>query len=200
MTNQGNEMISIAEFIEIVRRRKMSLGVSVVLALLLVLLYNHLATQLYEASASVVFENYSKNTIVDFEVTKTLSWASFVANRIQEMQTTAFARRVYEELPDAERRLFRLFRPLPPQFDREKYIIDEINVNLFVRSIQATDVVVITFASESPRLQRRSRIPPPKCCSRPISMSAARNMPASGTLLMAKLSWSVKSSSTLKKS
>ncbi len=152
MLNQGNEMISIAEFIEIVRRRKMWLGVSVILALLLVLLYNHLATQLYEASASVVFENFSKNTIVDIEVTKTFSWASFVANRIQEMKTKTFARQVYDELSEAERRLFRFPQPLPPQFDGEKYIIDEININLSVRQIQETDIVAITFASENAEL------------------------------------------------
>ncbi|MGH7451540.1 MAG: GumC family protein, partial [bacterium] len=145
-------MISIAEFIEIVRRRKMWLGLSVILALLLVLLYNHSATQLYEASASVVFENYSKNTIVDLEVTKTFSWASFVANRIQEMKTKTFARQVYEELSEAEHRLFRLPHPLPPQFDGEKYIIDEISANLSVRQIQETDVVAITFASENAEL------------------------------------------------
>ncbi len=142
-------MISIAEFIEIVRRRKMWLGLSVIVALLLVMLYNHSATQLYEASAAVVFENYSKNTIVDLEVTKTFSWASFVANRIQEMKTKTFARQVYEELSEAERRLFRLPHPLPPQFDGEKYIIDEISANLAVRQIQETDVVAITFASEN---------------------------------------------------
>jgi uncharacterized protein involved in exopolysaccharide biosynthesis/MinD-like ATPase involved in chromosome partitioning or flagellar assembly len=152
MSNQGNEMISIAEFVEIVRRRKMWLGVSVILALVLVMLYNHLAMQLYEASASVVFENYSKNTIVDFEVTKTFSWASFVANRIQEMKTKAFARQIYEELSEAEHRLFRFPDPLPPQFDGEKYIIDEISENLSVRQIYETDVVAITFASESAEL------------------------------------------------
>lgn len=145
-------MISIAEFIEIVRRRKMWLGSSVILALLLVMLYNHLATQLYEASAAVVFENYSKNTIVDIEVTKTFSWASFVANRIQEMKTKVFARQVYEELSEADHRLFRLPHPLPPQFDGEKYIIDGISTNLSVRQIQETDVVAITFASENAEL------------------------------------------------
>lgn len=148
MSNEGSEMISIAEFIEILRRRKMALGLSVGLALLLVMLYNHLATRLYEASACVVFENYSKNTIVDFEMPRTFSWSSFVANRIQEMQTQSFAARVYAELPEAERNLFPLPPTLPPEFDKEKYIINEISVNLSVRPIQETDVVVITFTSE----------------------------------------------------
>ena len=148
MSNEGSEMISIAEFIEIVRRRKMWLGLSVVLSLLLVTFYNHWAPQLYEASASIVFENYSKNTIVDFEMPRTFSWSSFVANRIQEMQTQSFAARVYAELPEADRNLFSLPPTLPPEFDKEKYIINEINVNLSVRPIQETDVVVITFTSE----------------------------------------------------
>lgn len=145
-------MISIAEFVEIVRRRKMSLGLSVGLALLLVMLYNHLATRLYEASAQVVFENYSKNAIVDFEMPRTFSWSSFVANRIQEMQTKSFAARVYAELPEAERDLFPLPPTLPPEFDKEKYIITEISANLSVRPIQETDVVIITFVSEKAAL------------------------------------------------
>src|SRR5262245_2373747 len=108
MDYQKSQTISASELIEIIRRRKTTLIVSVMLALLLVFSYNRLATKFYEASSIIVFENYSKNTIVDFEIAKTFSWASFVANRVQEMQTEAFAQQLYEELSEAESSLFRL--------------------------------------------------------------------------------------------
>lgn len=152
MYKQGNETISVAELAEIVWRRKITLCVSVILILTPILFYNYFSTPLYEATATIGFENYSKNPIVDFELPRSLSRVGFVANRVQEMKTATFALQIYQELSESERKLFRFPHPLPPGFKAEKYIIDTIMQQLSVRPVNETDFIAITYVSETPNL------------------------------------------------
>jgi uncharacterized protein involved in exopolysaccharide biosynthesis/MinD-like ATPase involved in chromosome partitioning or flagellar assembly len=138
--------------IEVIRRRKMTLFMSVIVVLIPVLFYNHFATPVYETTAIVGFENYSKGTIVDFDPSKSLSRTSFIANQIQEMRTTTFARQVYEELSESQRDLFKLFHPSPSRSEAESYMIAELIKNLSIRQINQTDFIAITCVSEGPEL------------------------------------------------
>ncbi len=152
MDKQSIQTISVLELIEIIRRHKMVLFLSVILVLVPILLYNYFSTPVYQASATVVLEDYGQNTIVDFDLTKALSRGSIVANQVREMQTMAFAQRLYEELPEVKRRLFRLPHPLPVPFEVESYMVNSIGKSLAVRPITETDFIAITCASPNPEL------------------------------------------------
>jgi len=152
MDNQKNQTISTSELVEILRRRKLMLFMSISLALMPVLLYNLLSTPVYEATATVVIENYSQSTIVDFDLTKALSRGSIVANQIEEMKTTTLARGVYEELPESTRNLFRLPPSLSPPTDATSYMINAIRMNLSAKPIVETDFIAITYESTVPEL------------------------------------------------
>lgn len=152
MEHQENHTTSISELIEAIWRHKLKLLISVAVVVVPVLLYNHYATPVYEATSSVAFENYGKNSIVGFEVASTLSRTSILANHIQEIHTSSFARQVYKALPDSVRTLFGNPDPIPPQFDLEGYIVGMINKNLSANPLAETDFVSITFASGQPSL------------------------------------------------
>lgn len=154
MEKQEPQAISLAEIIEVVRRRKLGLLLCVILALIPILLYNYLATPIYEASAIVAFENYSKESMTGFEFSAALSRGNFVANRIQEMKTKTFAKRVYDELPDSMHRLFRFPDPLPADFNAERHVVNTIRKNMSVQLVKTTDLVTISYASENPALAK----------------------------------------------
>ncbi len=153
MEKQEHQALALAEIVELVKRRKMTLLLSVILALIPILLYNHWATPIYEATAIVAFENYSKETAtIGIDFVGSPYRENFVANRIQEMQTKTFARQVYDELPDSTRRLFRFPQPLPAHFSAEQYAVNTIRQNLSVEPVKTTDLVTLSFAYENPEL------------------------------------------------
>ncbi|MDZ7289984.1 MAG: Wzz/FepE/Etk N-terminal domain-containing protein [candidate division KSB1 bacterium] len=154
MEKQEYRVLSLAEIIDILKRRKMTFLLSVVLAIIPVLLYNHFATPIYQATAIVAFEDYSKEATVGFDFAGSLYRGNFVANRIQEMKTKTFARQVYDELPDSVRAWFRLPEPLPSKFNSARHVVGIIRSNLSVQLIKTTDLVTITYAAESPELAK----------------------------------------------
>ncbi|MGH7492448.1 MAG: GumC family protein [bacterium] len=152
MNNQKDQVISAAELVEVIRRRKMTLFLSFIGVLIPILCYNYFSTPLYEATATVGFENYSKSTVVDFDPTRSLSRASFVTNQIQQMRTTVFAQHVYDELSASQPNPLKLPQPLPSEVEVETYVINEIASHLSIRQINETDFVAITYVSENPAL------------------------------------------------
>lgn len=146
--------MSFAQIVEIVKRRKTTLVLSVILALIPILLYNRYATPIYQAAAIVAFEDYSKDTVMGIDFAGSFFRGNFVANRIEEMKTKNFARQVYEELPDSARRQFPFPDPLPPRFNREAYLVNQIRASLSVQSVKTTDLVTVSFTSENPELTK----------------------------------------------
>ncbi|MCI0696548.1 Wzz/FepE/Etk N-terminal domain-containing protein [candidate division KSB1 bacterium] len=154
MEKQEPHAISLAEIVELVKRRKRSLLLCVVLALIPILLYNHLATPIYEATAIVAFENHSKEPMTGLDFFGSPSRGNFMANRIQEMKTKTFAKQVYDELPDSTHRLFRFPEPLPEHFNVERHVVNVIRKNMSVQLVKTTDLVTISYASENPGLAK----------------------------------------------
>lgn len=146
-----NQTISTTELFEAILHRKRAVVVSVAIILTSILFYNHFATPIYEATATVVVENYSDDTIVGSELTSSLSRESALANRIQEMRTFTFARQVFEALADPMRNLIVLPDPLS-QIDPHDYKIGIIGSNLSARQIAKTDFISVMYVSNSPEL------------------------------------------------
>jgi uncharacterized protein involved in exopolysaccharide biosynthesis len=149
-----NQAISFAEIVKILQRRKLMLLLCLVLGLMPMLLYNQLALPIYEATAIVAFEDFSKETMPGLDFAGSLSRGNFVANRIEEMKTKTFARKIYNELPDSARYLFQVPEPLPADFNAEQYLIQAIRRNMSVTLIKTTDLVKIAYTSASPELAR----------------------------------------------
>jgi tyrosine-protein kinase Etk/Wzc len=154
MEKQERQDLSLAEILDIVQRRKLILLVSVLLAIIPVLLYNHVATPIYQANAIVAFEDYSKEMMPTFDFAGSVYRGNFVANRIQEVKTRTFAKEVYDELPDSVRKLFRFPDPLPSRFDAERHVVSLIRAGLSAELIKTTDLVNIAYACENPQLAK----------------------------------------------
>src|SRR5947199_5864469 len=83
----------------VLRRRKALLILSLLGVLALVFYYNETTPPVYEAAASVVFEE-SQDPIPD-DVSRKLSWELYLSNRIEEINSRAFAEDVVAALPKA---------------------------------------------------------------------------------------------------
>jgi capsular exopolysaccharide synthesis family protein len=148
-----SNFITFSDIIEKLKRGKLILLASFSLALVFVLLYNHFTTPLYRASTTVTIEQFSKDDILNSEFSSALYMVNFVANRIKEIKTSTFAQKVYEELPDSARALFRLPDPLPEDFDHKNYVVKNIQGSVMaVSSENASNTIIITFDSEHPVL------------------------------------------------
>jgi len=154
MEKLENQAASLADLVEIFKRRKLTLLLSVIVGLIPALLYNHWATPIYQAAVIVAFEDYGKEAVSGFDFAGSPYRENFVANRIQEMQTKAFARQVYDELPDSTRRLFQWPNPVSADFSAESYVASTIRANLSVAALKTTDLVTITYAAENPQLAK----------------------------------------------
>ncbi len=154
MEKQERQDLSLAEILDIVQRRKFILLVSILLAIVPVLLYNHVATPMYQANAIVAFEDYNKEMMPSFDFAGPVYRGNFVANRIQEVKTRTFAKEVYDDLPDSVRQLFRFPEPLPARFDVERHVVSLIRAGLSAELIKTTDLVNIAYACEDPELAK----------------------------------------------
>ena len=152
MEHQPRQAISFAEIINLVRRRQRTLILCIGLAVVPTLIYNHITTPVYQASAVVVFENYSKDTILDFA--GSAQRTNFVMNRVEEMKTRSFVTEVYDELPDSAKQMFPLPNPVPPRFNHKRYAISLMRRNLAVEPLKMTDIVTVSFSSENPELAK----------------------------------------------
>lgn len=139
-----------------VRRYTWTLIVCVGLSLLLAFLYNGLAARIYRASAVVSFERFSKDNVLNFDFANAGYEAKFIANRMKELKTRAFAQKIFQALPDSFRQLFRLPDSKPLDFDAERYVITMIQEDISVDQAETTpNIVTIFFDSENAELAKQ---------------------------------------------
>lgn len=154
-TQKPDSVFALSDIIDRVRRGKLKLFACVAVSLILVLIYNYKAKPVYRASAIMAVEEFSKDNILNVDIGNALYKANFIANRIQEIKTPAFAQKVYEVLPDSIRGLFRLPDDPPPGFDKESFIIQKIEASVLATSSEkASNMIVIACDSENPVLAK----------------------------------------------
>jgi capsular exopolysaccharide synthesis family protein len=161
MENKGinsatfGEFITFSEILSKIRRRKWTLVICIVLSLLLVLLYNHMATPIYRASAIISFEQLNKDSMLELDFASSRYKDNFIANRMMEIKTWTFAENVFRAIPDSLRQLFPLPDPAPIDFDPESYFIAKIQSNLsVVQNESAPNLLTISFDLENGELAK----------------------------------------------
>lgn len=99
MENQDLNFITFSTIVEKLRPHKLMLLISVSLSLVLVLIYNYSATPIYRASATVSFERFSKDDMLDFDFTNSKYQLNYINNRKEEITTRNFVQEVLVKLP-----------------------------------------------------------------------------------------------------
>ncbi len=149
--NPDNNFVTLAELLQKVYQGKLILLSCIGLSLIIVSIYNYMATPLYKASSVVAFEIASQNEMLNIE--EGIISHRYVLNRVKEIQTQLFAERVYQELSSDIRNKFTFPDPQPENFDKDRYIVGKIRAGVSAfNSDKLPNVITITFQSEVPEI------------------------------------------------
>lgn len=150
MNNQLNKQISIAEVFSVVRTKWWVLGLCMVAFISSVIIYNQKAIPIYRASTIVKFED--AEAVMSAKFSNPLDKENFIANKIAEMKTKAFAEEVYEALPQQIRERFLQDSSYSIARNHKEYLVEQINVHLSVDPLKNTEIITINFEAQNPEL------------------------------------------------
>jgi tyrosine-protein kinase Etk/Wzc len=146
-----NESQRIAALVrKVFERRKLLVTACLLGVLLPVLYYNETAEPLYRASSSLVFEEFG-NPVSD-ELYARFSSERYLFNRLEEINSRAFARDVAEALPEDARRRFPVPRQPPPNFDRLQHVSEAIHRSMTASPVRNSNLVRIRVQMSDPEL------------------------------------------------
>lgn len=153
MEKQRSDFVTIGEILNKFRRHKWSLIVCIFLSLLLAATYNYLASPVYQATAMVSFERFSKDNMLDMEFANSKYESEFIANRIKEIKTWTFAQEIFESMPDSLRSELSFSEAEADSALFTRYVINDIQDNLSVAQVEGTpSILTISFDSRSAEL------------------------------------------------
>jgi capsular exopolysaccharide synthesis family protein len=153
MTTNSNEREAdqiLSALGHVVSRRKPILALCLFGVLGLVFYYNQTTPPVYEANASVVFEE-QRDPVPD-DVSPKLSWELYLFNRIEEINSRAFAEDVVAALPREALARFPMPAKRPPGFDRMRYIGDLVDEGIMAFPLRNSNIVRIRVHLSDPQL------------------------------------------------
>jgi len=103
-------------------KRKLLLAACVAGMLGVVFAYNQIALPLYESSTTVLFEDAQDP--IQTDATQNISWEVYLFNRIEEINSRAFASDILAALPKSALNRLPMPKKLPPHFERMRYYTD----------------------------------------------------------------------------
>lgn len=125
----------------VLRRRKLVLILCLFGVLSLVFYYNQTTPPIYEATASVVFEEI-RDPVAD-EVSQKMSWELYLFNRIEEINSRAFAEDIAAVLPKEALARFPMPKKKTPNFDRMRQIADVLDEGISAYPVRNSNIVRI---------------------------------------------------------
>jgi len=134
----------------VLRRRKRLLFLCLLGVLAPILYYNQTAVPVYEASTSLVFEEL--NSPVPNEVFNPTSREVQLLNRIEEMNSRAFADDIARALPDSLRARIPMPEEIPAGFDSLQYVGEVIHESVTAYPIRNSNMVRIRVQISDPYL------------------------------------------------
>jgi tyrosine-protein kinase Etk/Wzc len=134
----------------ILQRRKIVLITCFVVVLSLVFYYNETTPPLYEAVASVVFEEL-RDPVPD-DVSQRMSWELYLFNRIEEVNSRAFAEDIAAALPQEALGWIPPPKKTSPGFDRMRSVADHIEEGIAAFPLRNSNIVRIRVRLNDARL------------------------------------------------
>ncbi|MEE9168873.1 MAG: GumC family protein, partial [bacterium] len=133
----------------IIRRRELLILGCVLAVLTPVYIYNKVATPIYEASITLVFEDIVGPTP---ELMSDASMDLFILNRLEEIKSRSFAEDIARALPQDEIDRFPLPEGYGQDFDKYGYISNVILENIDAYPIRNSNVILISAQMSDPQL------------------------------------------------
>ncbi|MDZ7372414.1 MAG: P-loop NTPase [candidate division KSB1 bacterium] len=142
--------LTFRDLVQVLDKRKKVLLLSLAACLVPMVIYNEKTVPVYMAQAKIVFENYPTGQTIGLDIISPLARQNYIANRLEEMRTVAFARRVAAALPDSITEKILSTADVSKLRNLRGYPIAYIRKRLDARLIQGTDVVMVSFESTDP--------------------------------------------------
>ena len=122
-------------------KRKLLLAACVGGMLSLVFVYNRIALPVYESSTTVLFEDAQDP--IQTDATQNISWEVYLFNRIEEINSRAFASDILAALPRTALNRFPMPKKLPPNFERMRYYTDLLDDAISAFPVRGSNIVKI---------------------------------------------------------
>ncbi len=143
------EQIDFTRVFKVLDRRKWLIISCLIGVLGSVIALNHLATPVYKADTTIVFEE-QKGPAASINPFKISLTKSFITNQIEEIKSRSLSEEVRYELPIAILNTFKLPKNPEPDFNKENYIARVIQKNISASSITNSEVIKIEVEANSP--------------------------------------------------
>lgn len=146
-TNESQQIL--LQFRNVFRRRKAIVAACVAGVLLPVLVYNQLASPVYEASTALVFDEFT-GPMPTFA--SDYSQEILTSNRVQELSSRSFAVEIAAALSPDSRARFVLPEDRPPDFDENEWVADRIHGSLDAAAVRKSSLVRVSVRLHDPQL------------------------------------------------
>ena len=146
----GESQQIFSSFTKIFKRRRIILVASVLGVLAPIVIYNQITPPLYQASASLVFEEVTSP--VPDEVYNKTSTQQYLSNRLEEITSLAFARDIAVSLPQDMRARFALPNTPAPGFNRMVFITSVIQKSIAAFPLHTSNLFRIQVQLNDPKL------------------------------------------------
>ena len=143
------DQIDFTRVFKVLDRRKWLIISCLIGVLGSVIALNHLATPIYKADTTIVFEE-QKGPAASINPFKISLTKSFITNQIEEIKSRSLSEEVRDELPVAILNTFKLPKNPEPEFNKENYIARVIQKNISASSITNSEVIKIEVEANSP--------------------------------------------------
>ena len=134
--------IIFSTFSRIFKRRKWIILVSLLLILVPIIVYNEMASPVYESNTMLVFEEFS-NSVDSYEYDT--SKEVFFNNRLEELKSLSFSEDILKALPPEDVERFSLPETPDAGFDKTGYLATKIQKNLTTYTIKGSNIIRIGF-------------------------------------------------------
>lgn len=115
-----------------------------------IIYYNQTSPPVYEAEASIVFEE-TKEPIPTFDFSQALYRKSFITNQIEEIKSRTLSEEVANALPESVMRTFKIPNlHLSYGFTREKFVARRIRRSISAEPVRDTDIIKIKTQANDP--------------------------------------------------
>jgi len=149
LNSHDRETSPVHLFLDILFRRGWYIFMCVLAVLAPVIYYNATATRVYQAQATILYEDLSPSVTTEQRPTRYQPLKEKVLNQIQEIQSRSVAMEVVKILPDWVKAQFPLPEKPSHNFDRDSYYAAIIKSNIEAVPQAESDVIQIRVKAEN---------------------------------------------------
>ncbi|MFZ5519245.1 MAG: GumC family protein [Candidatus Zhuqueibacterota bacterium] len=137
------------DYFRIIRNRKWTILICLVIALIPTIIWNQLSTPIYEAEAMIIYEE-PKESMFALDVGQPFYNRSAIINLTEQIKSRTLATEVALSMPDDIVNTFNFPDDPPPGFTKHRYIAAILKKNLVVKSVRGGEILTLSIRTNHP--------------------------------------------------